>query len=343
MRSKTLAAALLPLAALALSACADHGGKAGAGGGDLKIGYFQGAVAGPEAVVAGNAELAGKVPAKLELRPIDSGVAGLAQLRAGAFPAVSAVGNPPIVGAFTSGTDIKVVFVESLDESGLAVNDKIKSPADLRKVGVLVGSTLDFQLRGWLKSQNLTDKVQVASFASEAAEAAAWKAGKIDAVYISQAFLLDLRKHDARVLATAADIAELGYAAVNSLAVTSAYAKQHPETVQQLVCQFSKAQELVKGPDAEKYVTPATKYLGVKPADALAATKEYPYVPTAEQASWLKGSDGTAATGKLALNFKLTAQFLVTQGRAKTVPSDAEIAKHIDPTFWTKAQSGGCK
>ncbi|WP_018654750.1 ABC transporter substrate-binding protein [Actinomadura flavalba] len=338
MLRKTLAAALLP--ALALAGCADH--DTGATGGTLKIGYFQGAVAGPEAVVAGSPDLAGKLPVKLELRPIDSGVAGLAQLRAGAFPAVSAVGNPPIVGAFTSGTDIQVVFVESLDESGLAVNDKIKSPADLKKIGVLVGSTLDFQLRGWLKSQKLEGKVEVASFAGEAAAAAAWKAGKIDAVYISQAFLLELTKHKARVLVKSSDIAELGYAAVNSLAVTAAYAEQNPDTVQQLVCQFSKAQELVKGAEAEKYIRPATRFLGVKPEDALAATKVYPYIPSAEQASWLKGADGSAATGKLARNFKLTAEFLVTQGRAKAVPSDAEIAEHINPAFWDKAQNGGC-
>ncbi|MFI0450254.1 ABC transporter substrate-binding protein [Actinomadura sp. 6N118] len=326
--------------ALVLAGC---GASAKGAAASLKIGYFQGAVAGPEAVVAANPDLASKVPSKIELRPIDSGVAGMAQLRAGAFPFVSGVGNPPFVGAFTNGTDVRAVFVESIDASGLAVNDKIKTPGDLTKVGVLVGSTLDFQLRGWLASQNLTGKVQIASFASEAAEAAAWKAGKIDAVYISQAFLLELQKHRAKVLVTSSDIAKLGYAAVNLLAVTSSYAKQHPDVVQNLVCQISKAQTLVKGPDVEKYVTPATKFLGVKPQDAIAATKTYPYVPPAEEGAWLKGPDGTAASGKLAQNFKLTAEFLVRQGRAKSVPSIDQIASHIDPTFWDKAQSGGCK
>ncbi|MBO2453819.1 ABC transporter substrate-binding protein [Actinomadura barringtoniae] len=326
--------------ALALAGCAASAKGSAA---DFKIGYFQGAVAGPEAVVAGNPELASKVPGKIQLHPIDSGVAGMSQLRAGAFPFVSGVGNPPFVGAFTNGTDVRAVFVESIDASGLAVHDKIKAPGELTKVGVLVGSTLDFQLRGWLESQKLTGKVQIASFASEAAEAAAWKAGKIDAVYISRSFLLELQKHKAKVLVTSADVAKLGYAAVNLLAVTSAYAKQHPDVVQNLVCQVSKAQTLVKGPDVEKYVTPATKFLGVKPADAIAATKSYPYVPTAEEGAWLKGPDGTAASGKLAQNFKLTAQFLVTQGRAKSVPSPEQIAAHIDPTFWDKAQAGGCK
>jgi NitT/TauT family transport system substrate-binding protein len=334
MLKKSLAAVVLA----GLTGC----GASAAGPPALKIGYFQGAVAGPEAVVAANPDLASHVDSTIQLRPIDSGVAGMAQLRAGAFPVVSGVGNPPLVGAFATGTDVEAVFVESIDESGLVVNDAIKSNADLKKVGVLVGSTLDFQLRGWLTTQKLTGRVQIASFASEAAEAAAWKSGKIDAVYISQAYLLELTKHGGRVLTTATDVARLGYAAVNMLAVEKTYARQHPAVVQQLVCQVSKAQALVKGAQATKYVTPATRFLGVKPADAIAATRTYPYVPAAEETSWLKGPDGTAASGKLAKNFQLTGEFLVTQGRAKSAPGIDTIAAHIDPSFWDKAQAGGC-
>ncbi|GAA4611574.1 hypothetical protein GCM10023195_49080 [Actinoallomurus liliacearum] len=308
----------------------------------LKIGYFQGAVAGPEAVVAADPGLASRVKAKIELRPIDSGVAGMAQLRAGAFPVISGVGNPPFVGAFTSGTDVEVVFAESLDESGLVVSNAVRSNADLGKVGVLVGSTLDFQLRGWLKSQGLTGRVQIASFASEAAEAAAWKAHKIDAVYISQAFLLELKKHGGRVLTTAADVAKLGYAAVNMLAVSRPYAAKNRDVVQRLVCQISKAQTLVHGDQAAKYVRPAARFLGVRPDDAVEATKSYPYIPPAEETGWLKGADGKASSGRLAANFQRTGEFLVTQGRAKTAPSVAQAAAHIDPSFWDKAQAGGC-
>lgn len=335
---------MLTAAALALAA-AGCGGSAGSGGTQsLRLAYFQGAVAGPDTVIVANPDLAKSVHAKLELHPIDSGVAGIAQLRAGAFPIISGVGNPPFVGAIANGTDVTAVYVESLDQAGLLVNDKIKSNGDLagRKVGVLVGSTLDFEFKGWLKSNGLTGKVEAASFASEAAEDAAWKAGKIDAVYISQSFLLDLEKHGGRVVATAADIAKLGYAAVGILAVSTPYVKQHPDLVQQLVCQVAKAQRLEAGPDAAHYITAAARYLGVKPADAIAATTGYPFVPDSEQTGWLKGPDGTSATGRLVRNLTLTGQFLVAQGRAKTVPSVAELSNHIDPSFWAKAQAGGC-
>ncbi|WP_067461381.1 ABC transporter substrate-binding protein [Actinomadura macra] len=331
------------LAAVLAVAAAGCGTSARGATGSVKIGYFQGAVTGPETIVAANKDLSAKVPGKIELRPIDSGVAGMAQLRAGAFPFVSGVGNPPFVGAFTSGTDVRAVYVLGIDSSGLAVRDRVRGPGDLRKVGVLVGSTLDFQLRGWLTSQRLAGKVQIAAFASEAAEAAAWKAGKIDAVYISQSYLLELQKHQARVLVRSTDIAKLGYAAVNMLAVSAPYADKHPDVVQALVCQISKAGTLVKGPQAEQYIGPASRFQGVKPADAIEATRTYPYIPVAEEASWLKGPDGKVASGRLVKNFTLTARFLVTQGRAKSVPTPDQIAAHVDPRFWDKAQTGGCR
>jgi NitT/TauT family transport system substrate-binding protein len=340
MRKKPLAGLL----ALVLSAAACSGTAATASTPHLKVAYFQGAVAGPDAVVVANRSLAGPLRAKIELRPVDSGVAGIAQLKSGAFPVISGVGNPPFVGAIANGIDVTAVYVESLDQAGLVVGTKIKSNADLigKKVGVLVGSTLDFEFKGWLKSNGLDGKVQAASFSAEAAEDAAFKAGRLDAVYVSQAFLPDLVRHGGRVVTTAADIARLGYAAVGILAVATPYVRQHPDVVQRLVCQFSRAQALEAGPDAARYITPAAKYLGVRAQDAINSTKGFPFVPDSEEIGWLRGPDGTSATGRLAQNFALTGRFLVAQGRAKAVPDTATIARHIDPSFWVKARSGGC-
>jgi ABC-type nitrate/sulfonate/bicarbonate transport system substrate-binding protein len=342
MRTRVLIG-MLAAGSVALSACGSSASDKSHP--TLKVAYFQGAVAGPDAVVVANPSLASAVQAKIELHPVDSGVAGIAQLRAGAFPVISGVGNPPFVGAVANGTDVTAVYVESLDQAGLVVSDKIKTNADLvgKKVGVLVGSTLDFEFKGWAKSNGLEGKVEAAGFASEAAEDAAFKSGRLDAVYISQSFLLDLLKHNGRVVATAADIAKLGYAAVNILAVSTPYIKSNPAIVQQLVCQVSKAQGLEAGPDAPTYITPAAKFLGVAAADAIAGTKGYPFIPDSEELAWLKGPDGTTKTSRLAQNFTLTGQFLLAQGRVKSVPGVDALGRHIDATFWEKAQSGGCK
>jgi len=56
-------------------------------------------------------------------------------------------------------------------------------------------------------------------------------------------------------------------------------------------------------------------------------------VPDAEQLSWFTGADGQVTSGKLIQNFRLTGEFLVTQKRLDTVPADADLARHIDPTF----------
>lgn len=337
-------AAALLAAAMALTAACGSGTAASAKS-TLTLAYFKGSVAAADSVIAANPELSGKLPVALKLIPIDSGVAGITQLKGGAFPAISQVGNPPTVAAIGNGTPIDVVYTESLDSAGLVVDKSVKSNADLRgkKVGALIGSTLDFELRGWLKTQGLTDKVQVVGFPSEAAIDAAFKAGRVHAAYISQSYLLDVLKFGGRKVVSATEIAKLGYAALGLLVVEHKYSKAHPDVVQALVCQVKKAQNLLVGPDAAKYITPAAGLLGVKPADAIAGTKGYPFVPDSEQLSWFKGPDGKVASGKLVRNFTLTAQFLVTQDRLKSVPSAADFAARVDPAYVEKAfAAGGC-
>ena len=102
-----------------LTACA--GASAGGDDGKIGIGYFQSATIGPEVLVAGNPDLAGKIDGKIKLTPIDSGVAGLAELRGGAFPFVSGVGNPPVIGAIANDTKLKVIYAEYFDAAQLIV------------------------------------------------------------------------------------------------------------------------------------------------------------------------------------------------------------------------------
>lgn len=144
---------------------------------------FQGNVAGPEAVIAATKSLSEPIKGQLQLVPIDSGVAGLAELRGGAFQVISGVGNPPIDGAIATGTPIEIVYAESFDGAGLVVDSAVKSDADLagRTIGDLTGSSEDFEVRGWLREQGLADKVHVVGFASQPAVVAAYEGHKIDA------------------------------------------------------------------------------------------------------------------------------------------------------------------
>jgi taurine transport system substrate-binding protein len=354
MRTPLLALSLV--GALALAACGSSdaaespaaGTSAGAAADrnlSIGIGYFQSATTGAEVVVAGNADLAGKIDGKIKLTPIDSGVAGLAELRGGAFPFVSGVGNPPVVGAISNATKLKVIYAEYFDAAQLVVGPAITSNADLagKTVGDLQGSSEDFEIRGWLSTQGLTDKVKVVGFPSEAAVAAAFKAGRIDAGYVEIAQAIDLKQNaKGRQVVTAQEIAELGFPSLNVLAVTDDFAAAHKPVVQQVVCQVMRAQTLAAGPQADTYIGNAGKLVGATPEQAIPATKILPYVPGKDQLSWFQADGGTVADGKIAKAYALTGQFLKDQGRVQTVPTAEQIASHLDASYVQQALKDGC-
>jgi NitT/TauT family transport system substrate-binding protein len=327
-----------------LAAACGNAQSGTAASGAIKIGYFQGAVAGPEAVIAASNTLSSPINGKLQLGPMDSGVTGLAELRGGTFPVISGVGNPPVVGAIATGTPLQVVYAESLDGAGLVVDPTITSSANLagKTIGDLTGSSQDFEIRGWLQQQGLASKVHVVGFPSQPAVVAAFQTHKIDAAYVGIAQELTLEKSGARQIVTAAEIAKLGFPSLNVLAVTQDFATAQPQVVQQLVCQVMKAQTLMTGPQADTYISPSAKLLGVPAQDAITGTKQWPYIPAAEELSWFKGADGNVANGPMAKALALTADFLKSEGTTQSVPTIAQIAQHINSTFVETALSNGC-
>ncbi|MCW2866841.1 MAG: hypothetical protein JWR20_1029 [Marmoricola sp.] len=342
MRTKPLLASLAATSALVLLAGCGSSGSGGSGGGSgaqIGIGYFQSATIGPEVLVAGNKSLSSKIDGTIKLTPIDSGVAGLAELRGGAFPFVAGVGNPPVVGAISTDTKLKVVYGLYYDAAQLVVPSSVKKNSDLagKTIGALQGSSEDFEIRGWLKTQGLDKTAKVVGFPSEAAIAAAYKAKRIDAGYVEIAQALDLKKNaGGRQVVTAEQIAKLGYPSINVLAVTDDFAQKSPKVVQQVVCQVMRAQSLATGPDADRYITTAASIVGAKPADALPATKVIPFVSAADQSALLgKG-------GGLEKAYALTGQFLVDQGRTKTAPTATQITSHVDGTYAAQALKDGC-
>jgi taurine transport system substrate-binding protein len=338
LRSKHLLAALAAAASLSLlTACADD--ASGGGGDEIGVGYFQSATIGPEVMVAGNKDLAAKIDKKFKLTPIDSGVAGLAELRGGAFPFVSGVGNPPVTGSIAQDTKLKVIYAEYFDAAQLIVPPSVKQNSDLagKTIGALQGSSEDFEIRGWLKTQGLADKAKVVGFPSEAAIAAAYKAKKVDAGYVEIAQALDLVKNaGGRKVVTAEEIAKLGYPSVNVLAVTDDFAAKNKKVVQQVVCQVMRAETIAAGPDADRYITTAAKIVGAPGDQAIAATKVLPYVPADQQQAYLKPGGG------LEKAYALTGQFLVDQGRTQTAPTAEQISSHIDGSYVDKAIADGC-
>ncbi|MGZ6214177.1 MAG: ABC transporter substrate-binding protein [Candidatus Limnocylindria bacterium] len=343
----TVATALAGCGSSATTAADAAAGSGGSGGkvSSIGVGYFQSATLGPEVLIAGNKSLGDKIDGKLKLTPIDSGVVGLSELRGGAFPFVSGVGNPPVVGAIAQGTKLKVIYAEYFDAAQLIVGPDITSNEQLagKTIGDLQGSSEDFEIRGWLSKQGLTDKVKVVGFPSEAAVAAAFKAHRIDAGYVEIAQALDLTKNaDGRAVVTAEEIAKLGFPSLNVLAVTDDFAADHPDIVQQVVCQTMRAETLAAGPDADTYIKAAAGTVGATPDDAAAATKVIPWVSGKDELSWFDGPSGDVKDGQIAKAYALTAQFLKDQGRVTTLPAADQIASALDDTYVKQALKDGC-
>jgi taurine transport system substrate-binding protein len=335
-----------------MAACAALGAllvaapAAGAADPALTLGYFTGSEATPATIIATTPSLEKTIPAKVTWSPVTAGVTALAELEGGSLDAITGVGNPPVVGAIGNKVNVDVVWAGSLTASDLVVPKSITKPSELagKTVGDLEGSSTDFQLRGWLSVEHLTKSVTVDGFPSTAAVAAAFLAGKLEGGYVSGVQVPQLEAKGAHVLVSSKQIAAVGYGGINVLAVAHSLIQSDPSLVQSYVCATLSATKDIIGADSSKYFAASAKMLGVpvKTAEVAGKTTISYYITPAQQKSWLEGSNGSSAGGKLTRFYLTTAKFDLTSGRITSLPPKALIASHIDPKFANDALAGHC-
>jgi NitT/TauT family transport system substrate-binding protein len=207
-------------------------------------------------------------------------------------------------------------------------------------VGVLVGSSEDFELRGWLKLEGLSNTVKVVGFASEQAVAAAYLSGALAGGYVQAGPEAQLVAKGGHAIVDAQKIAKLGIPGLNVVAVSADLIKNHPDVVQQYVCAQVAATRDFTGAQADKFLTESAKAQGVPGNLIVSATKAFPFIPLNQQLYWL-GKPGDVNSPIVAA-YAQTAQFLLGQGRIKSVPSNAVLAQHVNSTFIEKALAGAC-
>jgi taurine transport system substrate-binding protein len=307
------------------------------------IAYGQGTVANSDSIIASDPALAKTVPAHLHFVPFDAGVTAIAEMRSGSLEAISGVGNPPVVGAIGTHTGVDVVIAQSFDADALIVPKSVTTPAQLagKSVGVLVGSSEDYELRGWLGLEHLTSSVKVVGFASEQAAAAAYLGGSVNAAYVQAGPEAQLTAKGGHPLIDAEQIAKLGIPGLNVVAVADSVVKNDPALVQKYVCAEVQATRDFTGPQAARYLTQSAKVQGV-PGNLIGpATKAYPFIPLSQQLHWLGSAPGDTSS-PIVKAYVQTGHFLVGQGRLPSAPSASVIAAHVDPTFVKKALAGDC-
>ena len=306
------------------------------------IAYGQGNIASSDSIIDSDQAIAATIPAHLHFVPFDAGVTAIAEMRSGDLQAISGVGNPPVVGAIGTNTAVDVVIAQSFDADALIVPKSITTPGQLagKSVGVLVGSSEDYELQGWLGIEHLTSSVKVVPFASEQAAAAAYLGGSVTAAYVQAGPEAQLIAKGGHPLTDAEQIAKLGIPGLNVVAVSQSVVQHDPALVQKYVCAEVQATRLFTGPQSSRYLTQSAKVQGVPGNLIVTATKSYPFIPLNQQLHWL-GAPGDT-NSPIVKAYVLTAKFLVGQGRLTSAPSAAVLATHIDSTFVQKALAGGC-
>jgi taurine transport system substrate-binding protein len=313
---------------------------------NFTISVSQGTVASPDSIMLSQPSLEKMIPAHVHTVPFDAGVTAIAEMKSGSVQAISGVGNPPATAAIGINTGVTVVMAWGFDGDQLLVPASVTSPSQLigKSVGVLVGSSEDYELLGYLSLEHLTGKVKVVSFASEPAAGAAALSGAIDSAYVYGAPAADLIAKGYHPLTDAEQIAKLGIPGLNVIAVASSLINTDPTLVQDYVCAEAQGSRDMNGPQAAKYLADTAKVQGIPPSQAatiVAATKGYPFILDSQQLYWL-GSTLHDPTSRIVKAYQLTAKFLVSQGRLTSVPSAAQIAAHIDISFIKKAVAGDC-
>jgi taurine transport system substrate-binding protein len=308
------------------------------------ISVSQGTVASPDSIIESQSSLSKLIPAHLHYVPFDAGVTAIAEMESGSVQAISGVGNPPATEAIGKNAGVSVVMGWGFDDDQLLVPSSISSPSQLagKSVGVLVGSSEDYELLGYLALEHLTGKVKVVPFSSEPAAGAAALSGAIDAAYVYGAPAAELISHKGfHSLVDAEQIAKLGIPGLDVIAVATSVIKSDPKLVQAYVCAELQGSRDMTGPNAARYLAATAAVQGASGSQVVAATRNYPFILPNQQLYWL-GSKPDDTTSPIVQAYVQTGKFLVAQGRLTSAPTAAQIAPHIDISFVQKALAGGC-
>jgi taurine transport system substrate-binding protein len=253
------------------------------------------------------------------------------------------VDSTGVATAISQGMDVELFWILediAAAEALVARNGTgINTIADLKgkKIGTPFVSTSHFQLlyamhRAGLKA---TDAQVLNMRLPEIA--AAWSRGDIDATFIWDPVLSDVKK-TGKVLLTAGDICKKGACTFDGLIVRQKFARENPQFMVALVKALARADADYRANPKAWTADPAkvaavAKWSGGRPEEVADAMALYGFPSLAEQASpaWLGGGANGAATKALAQQ----ANYLKDQGRLTAVAAD--FSKGVTSMWVTEA------
>jgi len=284
---------------------------------------------------------------RIDWKRFDSGATVLSALAAGEVQ-IALAGSSPIAAGLSRGLDIELFWIaeDIAAAEALVVRNGagINAPQDLRgkTIAVPFASTSHFHTLFALEQFGIArDEVKLVDMQPPEI-ARAWKRGEIDAAFVWEPVLSDL-KATGRVLITSGLLSQWGKATFDGLVVDRKFSAQHPV----FMCRFVKTlaasvDDYIRDPAAWTPDSPEVRaivgLIGGDPADVPEALSRYRFPTLAEQATprWLGGGrDGGAAQ---ALRF--TAEFLKAEKQVPTVLGD--YARAVNPHWVESARAGDC-
>ena len=256
-----------------------------------------------------------------------------------------AIGSTPTSSGIAQGLPYEVVgFVDNIGPAEEMVVRKaanIKTAADFKgkKVATPFGSTSNFRLLGFLKTNNLTEKdVTVLDMKPDAA-LAAWTRGDIDACYVWSPAKSKMRDAGGELFATSKDLDGKGYVIADLVVASTDFTKAYPDAMTGFLVAYRNALDMWKTKPVEAAAIVA-KQAGVAPEVAKRDLEEYDFLTYEQQLGpdWL-GAPGKP--GKFAQVLKRTADFLVEHKSIKSAPELSAFEKAINTTFLAQAAKAG--
>lgn len=255
---------------------------------------------------------------------------------------IGLAGSSPVAAGLSSPLNIPYTVPWIYDVIGIAeslVASKDSGVTDVaglvgKKVGTPFGSTAHYSLLAALEIAGVDpNKVKIIDLQPPDI-LAAWERGDIDAAYVWNPTLAELRANGT-VLATSEELAGQGRLTADLAVVTTAFADKYPEAMQTWLDQQTKAVTLYKT-DPQAAGEAVGRQLNITADEALAQMDELILLDATEQA----GADylGTPdAPGKLTDNLLSASEFLKSQGQVEVVPGLDVFQAGLTNQFAAKA------
>jgi taurine transport system substrate-binding protein len=305
---------------------------------DLKLTIGYQTVVEPSKVAQADGLYEKTLGATIDWRKFDSGADVIAAIASGAID-IGYVGSSPLAAAASRELPIQTIFVVGLigeSEALVARNGSgIAKIGDLagKKVAVPFVSTTHYSLLAALKHDGVDPKTVEILNLRPPEIAAAWERGDIDAAYVWDPALGQIRTNG-EIIVDSAKVAEWGAPTFDAWIVRTEFAEKSPKAVTDFVKVTGDAySEFLKAPDSwstsSEQAGKIAKLTGANVADVPLLLKGYVFPSLADQAS------GDFLGGGTVKAVAATSEFLKEQGRIDAVLPD--YANYVTSKYVTEA------